>query len=173
MCTFSDFLFLVLLLISLLLFRLVRYCLLFNSSTILSHIQSNDVRIFARNILKFQHRFRVGCNEHTENTLFIFRIIIVLPANNCNNFHNYNKILLPLASSQTTLIMSHPRLSHWRLLPSLYENERSSMLMCRLCLPLPRSVIPSLHLPLHKGILCYASLYKAERQEMTAKSGSR
>jgi hypothetical protein len=39
-----------------------------------------------------------------------------------------------------------------------------------LCLPLPYSVIPSLHLQGHKGILCYASLYKAGREEMTAES---
>lgn len=36
-------------------------------------------------------------------------------------------------------------------------------------LPLPHAVIPSLHLPRHKGVLGYGSLYKAGREETTTK----
>jgi hypothetical protein len=40
-------------------------------------------------------------------------------------------------------------------------------------LPLPHAVIPSLHLPRHKGVLCY--IYKAGREETKTKrvSGGR
>lgn len=89
------------------------------------------------------------------------------------NVRTTTKCSCPSLTVKQTLIMLRPRPSKWRLLLSLYKNKKTNMLMPRFCLPLPRSPVPSLHLLLHKGILCYASLYKAERQEMTAKSGGR
>ena len=42
-------------------------------------------------------------------------------------------------------------------------------------LPLPHAVIPSLHLPRHKGVLYFNSLYKAGHEETKTKrvSGGR